>query len=176
MAEDGDAVDILVLIEEPTFSGCMILARPIGMLRMRDEKGSDNKVLGVPIHDPRWRHLKDIHDAPPHLLNEIENFFLTYKRLEAKVVSSEGCEDSQNTKEYLDKSVVQIQSGGLVILFSPARSRPHLTRRLIPLCCNSLSLPGCHLHQRNLRLILTGRSAPPPSGSMRIIFIPGRSS
>lgn len=106
MAEDGDAVDILVLIEEPTFSGCMILARPIGMLRMRDEKGPDNKVLGVPIHDPRWRHLEDIHDAPPHLLNEIENFFLTYKRLEAKVVSSEGWEDSQNTKEYLDKSVV----------------------------------------------------------------------
>lgn len=106
LAEDGDEVDILVLIEEPTFSGCLILARPIGMLQMRDEKGPDNKVLGVPIHDPRWRHLDDIHAAPPHLLNEIENFFLTYKRLEAKVVSSEGWEDAAKTKEYLNQMIV----------------------------------------------------------------------
>jgi inorganic pyrophosphatase len=106
LAEDGDEVDILVLIEEPTFSGCLIDARPIGMLQMRDEKGPDNKVLGVPVADPRWRHLKDIHEVPPHLLNEIENFFLTYKRLEAKVVTSEGWEDAKKTKEYLNASVV----------------------------------------------------------------------
>ena len=106
MAEDGDEVDILVLIEEPTFSGCIIYARPVGMLQMRDEKGPDNKVLGVPIHDPRWRHVDDIHEIPPHLLNEIENFFLTYKRLEAKVVTSEGWEDRKKTTEYLNSSVV----------------------------------------------------------------------
>jgi len=106
MAEDGDEVDILVLIEEPTFSGCIIYARPVGMLQMRDEKGPDNKVLGVPIHDPRWRHVDDIHEIPPHLLNEIENFFLTYKRLEAKVVTSEGWEDRKKTMEYLNNSVV----------------------------------------------------------------------
>ena len=105
-AEDGDEVDILVLIEEPTFSGCIIYARPVGMLQMRDEKGPDNKVLGVPIHDPRWRHVDDIHEIPPHLLNEIENFFLTYKRLEAKVVTSEGWEDRKKTMEYLNNSVV----------------------------------------------------------------------
>ena len=106
MAEDGDEVDILVLIEEPTFSGCIIYARPVGMLQMCDEKGPDNKVLGVPIHDPRWRHVDDIHEIPPHLLNEIENFFLTYKRLEAKVVTSEGWEDRKKTTEYLNNSVV----------------------------------------------------------------------
>jgi inorganic pyrophosphatase len=106
MAEDGDEVDILVLIEEPTFSGCLIDARPIGMLQMRDEKGLDNKVLGVPVSDPRWRHVHDIHEVPPHLLNEIENFFLTYKRLEAKVVTSEGWEDAKKTKEYLSASIV----------------------------------------------------------------------
>jgi inorganic pyrophosphatase len=106
MAEDGDEVDILVLIEEPTFSGCLISARPVGMLQMRDEKGPDNKILGVPIHDPRWRHIEDIHGVPPHLLNEIENFFLTYKRLEAKVVTSEGWEDAHKTRDYLNGSVV----------------------------------------------------------------------
>jgi len=106
LAEDGDEADILVLIEEPTFSGCLMEAKPIGMLLMRDEKGPDNKVLGVAVGDPRWRYVEDIHDVPPHLLNEIENFFLTYKRLEAKVVTSEGWEDAQKTKEYLNASVV----------------------------------------------------------------------
>ncbi|HEY5502686.1 MAG TPA: inorganic diphosphatase [Candidatus Anoxymicrobiaceae bacterium] len=106
LAEDGDEVDILVLIEEPTFSGCLISAKPVGMLQMRDEKGPDNKVLGVPVNDPRWRHITDIHEIPPHLLNEIENFFLTYKRLEAKVVTSEGWEDRKKTMEYLNNSVV----------------------------------------------------------------------
>jgi inorganic pyrophosphatase len=106
LAEDGDEVDILVLIEEPTFVGCLMDAKPIGMLLMRDEKGPDNKVLGVAVSDPRWRYVNDVHDIPPHLLNEIENFFLTYKRLEAKVVTSEGWEDASKTKEYLNASVV----------------------------------------------------------------------
>ena len=106
LAEDGDEVDILVLLEEPTFSGCLLEARPIGMLLMRDDEGLDNKVLGVAINDPRWSSVKDIHDVPPHLLNEIENFFLTYKRLEAKVVSSEGWEDAKKTKVYLNASIV----------------------------------------------------------------------
>lgn len=106
LAEDGDAVDILVLIEEPTFSGCLLDAKPIGMLQMRDEKGPDNKVLGVSVGDPRWEYVKDIHDIAPHLLNEIENFFLTYKRLEAKVVTSEGWEDARGSREYLNASLV----------------------------------------------------------------------
>lgn len=106
MAEDGDEVDILVLIDEPTFPGCLIDARPIGMLEMRDEKGNDNKVLAVPLGDPRWNHLRDLHEVPPHLLNEIENFFLTYKRLEVKVVTSEGWEDAGKAKRYLLDSAV----------------------------------------------------------------------
>lgn len=106
LAEDGDEVDILVLIEEPTFSGCLLEAKPIGMLEMRDEKGPDNKVLGVATGDPRWRYVEDIHDIPSHLLIEIENFFLTYKRLEAKVVTSEGWEDSGSAREYLRRSLV----------------------------------------------------------------------
>lgn len=106
LAEDGDEVDILVLLEEPTFSGCLLEAKPIGMLLMRDDKGLDNKVLGVAVSDPRWRYVDDIHNIPPHLLNEIENFFLTYKRLEAKVVTSEGWEDAGKAKEYLNTSLV----------------------------------------------------------------------
>jgi len=106
LAEDGDEVDILVLIDEPTFPGCLIDTKPIGVLRMRDEKGPDEKVLAVPLRDPRWSYINDIHDLPPHLLSEIENFFLTYKRLEVKVVVSDGWEDALKAKEYLRNSVV----------------------------------------------------------------------
>jgi len=80
-------------------------ATPIGMLKMRDDKGVDNKVLAVPLKDPRWSPIKDIHELPPNIMNEIENFFLTYKRLEAKVVASDGWEDAKKAKEYLRASV-----------------------------------------------------------------------
>ncbi len=101
LAEDGDEVDILVLIDEPTFPGCLIEAKPIGMLRMRDEKGTDNKVLAVPVNDPRWSPFQDVSDLPPHLPVEIENFFLTYKKLETKEVYSEGWRGAEQAREYL---------------------------------------------------------------------------
>ncbi len=101
LAEDGDEVDILVLLDEPTFSGCLIQAKPIGLLLMEDEKGVDNKVLAVPVNDPRWSPFTDIDQLPPHLLVEIENFFLTYKKLEAKEVRSRGWRDSVQAREYL---------------------------------------------------------------------------
>jgi len=104
MAEDGDEVDVLVLIEEPTFSGCLIEARPIGGLRMRDEKGIDNKVIAVPVRDPRWGEFYDVSELPYHLLEEIENFFLTYKKLESKEVVSEGWWNAQEAKRYLEGS------------------------------------------------------------------------
>ena len=102
MAEDGDAVDVLVLIEEPTFPGCLIEAKPIGYLEMRDEKGGDNKVIAVPLRDPRWGKVEDLRELPAPLLDEIENFFLTYKKLEFQEVSSEGWHDAVEAREYLD--------------------------------------------------------------------------
>ena len=71
LTEDGDAVDILVIIEEPTFPGCLMNAKPIGLLRMKDEKGSDNKVIAVTVCDPMWNNFDDIREIPPHLLPEI---------------------------------------------------------------------------------------------------------
>ncbi|MCL4386743.1 MAG: inorganic diphosphatase [Actinobacteria bacterium] len=104
LAEDGDEVDVLVLISEPTFPGCLIEAKPIGVLKMRDEKGIDNKILAVPLKDPLYQHINDIHDIAPHLLSEIENFFMTYKKLEAKVVETDGWSDLKKTLEYLNKT------------------------------------------------------------------------
>jgi inorganic pyrophosphatase len=79
---DGDPLDALVLLEEPTFPGCLILARPICMYRMTDEAGRDDKVVCVPAHDPRLARLQDIGDVPSFDLLEIEHFFSVYKDLE----------------------------------------------------------------------------------------------
>jgi inorganic pyrophosphatase len=82
LADDGDPLDALVLLEEPTFPGCVIDARVIGMFRMRDEKGGDDKVLCVPARDPRMEHLRDIHHVSEFERLEIQHFFEVYKELE----------------------------------------------------------------------------------------------
>jgi inorganic pyrophosphatase len=82
LAEDGDPLDVLVLLDEATFPGCHILVRPVGLFWMRDEKGPDAKVLCVPARDPRWEQVGDIRDLSPHLLDEIAHFFDVYKTLE----------------------------------------------------------------------------------------------
>jgi inorganic pyrophosphatase len=82
LADDGDPLDALVLLEEPTFPGCLITCRVIGMFRMRDEMGLDDKVLCVPATDPRMAHLKDITDVPAFDRLEIQHFFEVYKEIE----------------------------------------------------------------------------------------------
>ena len=86
LALDGDPLDALVLVWEPTFPGCVIESKPIGLFKMWDEKGEDDKILCVPIRDPLWNHTQDLHDVPPHFLKEIEHFFSIYKDLEMKKV------------------------------------------------------------------------------------------
>ena len=79
---DGDPLDALVLLEEPTFPGCLITARVVGMFEMVDEKGNDEKILCVPAGDPRMDHLRDIDDVPEFDRLEIQHFFEVYKDLE----------------------------------------------------------------------------------------------
>jgi len=89
LADDGDPLDALVLLEEPTFPGCQIRCRALGMFRMRDEKGADDKVLCVVATDPRMAHLHDISDVPDFDQLEISHFFEVYKALEPdKVVEA----------------------------------------------------------------------------------------
>jgi inorganic pyrophosphatase len=82
LGQDGDPLDALVLLQEPTFPGCLIRCRTIGMFRMTDEKGPDDKVLCVPSNDPRQEHLRDIHHLPKFDRLEIQHFFEVYKDLE----------------------------------------------------------------------------------------------
>ena len=94
LADDGDPLDALVLLDEPTFPGCLINCRVIGMFRMRDEKGADDKVLCVPATDPRMEHLRDIHHVPEFQRLEIQHFFEVYKAIEpGKEVRTEAWAD-----------------------------------------------------------------------------------
>lgn len=90
---DGDALDALVFVGEPTFPGCRIQVRPIGLFRMSDEKGPDEKILCVPLRDPMWSHIERLGDVNENLLNEIEHFFQVYKELEHKEVATGGFGD-----------------------------------------------------------------------------------
>jgi inorganic pyrophosphatase len=82
LGRDGDPLDALVLLEEPTFPGCLIRCRTIGMFQMTDEKGPDDKVLCVPVADVRQEHLRDLRHLPEFDRLEIQHFFEVYKDLE----------------------------------------------------------------------------------------------
>ncbi len=82
LAEDGDPIDALVLLSEPTFPGCLIRARVIAVFWMHDTKGPDAKLLCVPATDPRWVHLQELEDVPMHQITEIWHFFEIYEALE----------------------------------------------------------------------------------------------
>ena len=93
LADDGDPLDGMVMMDEPTFPGCIIAARPIGMLLMIDGGDRDEKILCVPAEDPRYNEVKSLKDIAPHRLEEIAEFFRTYKNLEKKVTEIQGWKD-----------------------------------------------------------------------------------
>jgi len=93
LAEDGDPLDVMVMTHGATFTGCLIEVRPIGMLKMSDDKGLDHKILSVPINDPIYANVRRLADISSHLPTEIEHFFSVYKELEGKAVESFGWYD-----------------------------------------------------------------------------------
>jgi inorganic pyrophosphatase len=90
LADDGDPLDGMVIMDQPTFPGCVITARPLGMLIMIDGGDRDEKILCVPDKDPRYANVKSIDDIASHRLDEIAEFFRTYKNLEKKVTDIKG--------------------------------------------------------------------------------------
>ncbi|MCI2420636.1 inorganic diphosphatase [Saccharopolyspora sp. K220] len=84
LAEDGDPLDALVPLDEPTFPGCTIRVRPVAVFWMHDEQGPDAKILCMHADDPRMDHIRDLADVPRHDLEEISHFFDTYKDLEPR--------------------------------------------------------------------------------------------
>ena len=107
LAEDGDPLDALVLLGEPTFPGCLIETRVVGMLRMADDKGKDEKLLVVPLSDPHWNHITSLDQVAPHLLREIEHFFSVYKQLEDKTVEVFGWEGAAAGRTVLEEALAR---------------------------------------------------------------------
>lgn len=101
---DGDPLDILVLVQEPTFPGCMVPARPIGGLDMHDEKGSDFKIVAVPTGDPRYKHVFELTDLGEHWPLEIETFFATYKWLEPGMTNVQGWQGAEEAWKVIEAS------------------------------------------------------------------------
>ena len=104
LAQDGDPLDAMVLVSEPTFPGCRIRSRPIGVFRMWDEKGPDQKIMCVPLRDPTWSALRDYEDIPESLRNEIDHFFAVYKDLEGKPTGVEGWGDLAEAEALIEEA------------------------------------------------------------------------
>lgn len=104
LAHDGDPLDILIYTTSPTFPGCLIDSRVIGVLIMTDDKGLDEKILAVPSDDPRFTEITSLEDMPQHILKEIEHFFEVYKNLENKHVSIEGWRGVEKALEIIEES------------------------------------------------------------------------
>ena len=105
LAPDGDPCDILVLIVGSTYPGVVIEAKPIGILRMTDDHGQDDKILSVAATDPNYGHVETLADLPPHLIREIEHFFLTYKNLESKDVTTNGWEGKAEARAFIEECI-----------------------------------------------------------------------
>jgi inorganic pyrophosphatase len=105
LADDGDPLDGMVIMDEPTFPGCVIAARPIGMLEMIDGGDRDEKILCVPVKDPRYADVKCLNDIAPHRLDEIAEFFRSYKNLEKKVTEILGWQDVDKVAPLVEKCI-----------------------------------------------------------------------
>jgi inorganic pyrophosphatase len=104
IAEDGDPLDVLCLIDHPTFTGCLIEVRPVGVLDLVDQTTTDHKIIAVPLRDPRFEQIKTVQDLPPHVAREFEHFFTIYKELEDKVVETRGWHGLDHALEVINTS------------------------------------------------------------------------
>jgi len=104
--DDGDALDVVVLATYPIHPGILLVVRPVAVMHMVDSGDSDDKIIAVPVKDPRWENVKDLDDVNPHTIKEIQHFFETYKSIDNKVVTIDGVEGKEKAIEAIQKSIV----------------------------------------------------------------------
>ena len=107
LADDGDPLDALALVTEPTFPGCRIRIRPIGVFLMEDQGKADHKILGVPEGDPLWADTAHLRDVPAHLLRELEHFFAVYKDLEDKKTAALGWRPEAEARSTIERALAR---------------------------------------------------------------------
>jgi len=104
-ADDGDPLDVLVLLEGHCFTGALIEVRPLGVLEMKDDMGLDHKILAVPVSDPRKAEMHGLQNVPRHTLREIDYFFHIYKDLEGKLADTYGWHDRVDAYRIIEESI-----------------------------------------------------------------------
>ena len=107
LADDDDPLDVLVMVTVPTFPGCLIEVRPLGVFEMSDDKGGDEKILGVPVKDPLYEEYQELDNAPRHFLREVEHFFKIYKDLEDKQTTIVGWKPRADAERIIQESVTR---------------------------------------------------------------------
>jgi inorganic pyrophosphatase len=112
LAEDGDPLDAMVCVTEPTFPGCFIECKLVALFRMRDDKGQDDKLVCVPCRDPNWGMVGELDDLPQQLRDEIAHFFSIYKQPEGKHVEVDGWFSSEEAATVLEDSRRRLHSSG----------------------------------------------------------------
>ena len=103
--DDGDALDVVLLTTHPIYPGILVDARPVAIMRMIDSGDSDDKVIAVPVGDPRWSEITDLPEINKHTLKEIEHFYTTYKKLQNKEVLVKGFEGVSSAREAITRSI-----------------------------------------------------------------------
>jgi inorganic pyrophosphatase len=109
---DGDPLDVMICVSEPTFPGCMIDVKPIALFRMEDDQGIDDKILCVPLKDPGWNKMEKLDDLPQQLRDEIAHFFSIYKDLERKRVKVDGWYSREDADEEIAASRERFRKNG----------------------------------------------------------------
>jgi inorganic pyrophosphatase len=110
LALDDDPLDVLILVTEPTFSGCLVLARPIGLLKMIDDGKEDDKVLAVPVGEPEYAEVHNYTQIFSHQLRKIQHFFETYKVLEGKHTQIAGWEDAADARRIIVEAAARFDA------------------------------------------------------------------
>lgn len=103
--EDNDALDVIVLSTFPLSTGILVNVRPVAVMHMTDGGESDDKIIAVPVKDPRWDNVKDLADINPHSIKEFRHFFETYKSIDGKIVTIDGVEGKEKAIEAVEKSI-----------------------------------------------------------------------
>jgi inorganic pyrophosphatase len=121
LAEDGDPLDVLILVVQPTFPGCLVVARPIGILKMIDDGLPDDKVLAVPVGEPAYNGVYTQSQIFPHTIRTIQHFFETYKLLEGKETSTQGWQDAAAARRSVTESTERFRAANPDFDAEPSR-------------------------------------------------------
>lgn len=101
--DDGDAIDVVLLTTYPLLPGILVRVRPVAIMNMIDSGDADDKIIAVPVDDPRWGYVQDLKDLNAHTVKEIEHFYSTYKKIQNKEVQVTGFQGKAEAQKAFER-------------------------------------------------------------------------